>query len=149
MKHLTKMNRELKFRAWDTKRKIFVDEGEICFCFYGDTRIEVHPNSITYIGDEVHNGEPQGSRFIIKQFTGLKDVLGKEIYEGDLFQVAANKIYLVKWCDGGESNFEWYGGAFVLYLDESLFFPFDEYAITHGKIIGNIRENTELWRGGV
>jgi hypothetical protein len=77
------MNRELKFRAWDNERKHFVPEGEIVFSFYGDTRIEVHPNSIEYIGDSCHSGEPQRGRFVVTQYTGVKDNNEIEIFEGD------------------------------------------------------------------
>ena len=40
--------REIKFRAYDTKLKGYVDSGEITFSFYGNTRIEVTPNEINY-----------------------------------------------------------------------------------------------------
>lgn len=80
----------------------------------------------------------------VMQYTGLKDKNGKEIYEGDIFCVAGNKEYQVRYCTGGESNFEWYGGCFILWGNDELFFPFDDFAIKNGIVIGNIYENPEL-----
>lgn len=81
------------------------------------------------------------------RFTGLDDKQGKEIWEGDIFQVAGNKIYEVRFISSIESNHEWYYGTFILHSEQALF-PFDEYAMQHGKVIGNTIENPELMRVG-
>ncbi|WP_347219347.1 YopX family protein [Chryseobacterium sp.] len=72
--------REIKFRAWDNEKKIFVPQGEVIFKYYGETSVEVIPNCLEYVGDQCHNGEPQRGRFLIEQYTGLKDKNGVDIY---------------------------------------------------------------------
>ena len=60
------MSREIKFRAWNTRRK----EMEMIDDLYWFEENQCH-----------HNGDKD---FVIQQYTGLTDRNGQEIYEGDL-----------------------------------------------------------------
>lgn len=87
------------------------------------------------------------NKAVIMQFTGLTDFKGKEIYEGDLFRVAGNVIYQVKWIDKmrvESGGYETYYSCFALWFSDVQFFPFDEYAMANGRVIGNIYENPDL-----
>lgn len=81
---------------------------------------------------------------IRRQFTGLLDKNGKEIYEGDIFEVAGNHRYIVKFFEESENSFEKAYACFCLTIPEKMTFPIDEYAMKNGKIIGNIYENKQL-----
>lgn len=87
--------------------------------------------------------ESQVLKGSIGHFIGLCDKNGVKIFEGDKFQVANNRTYEVRWLNG-TSNHELYTACFGLYLNEDVFFPFDEYALKHGVVIGNIHEGGEL-----
>jgi uncharacterized phage protein (TIGR01671 family) len=66
------MNREIKFRAWDTENKL--SDGRFIMWYQDDQCIT--------IGDCYRIGTRDGNSLM--QFTGLKDKNGKEIYEGDM-----------------------------------------------------------------
>ena len=72
--------REIKFRIWDIdKRKFIVNETDRLGC--GDAkkcmseRVDFENNSVEINADE---------SYILSEYTGLKDMKGKEIYEGDI-----------------------------------------------------------------
>lgn len=123
--------REIKFRAWDTKKQIFVPSGDIIFSDYGDTRITVNPNCMEYIGDSCHNYN-EDSRFKIMQYTGLKDKNEVEIYEGDIVKRNLRKYETI------EKIFT------ITMLDLELLLKIKNSGGYGYEVIGNIYENKEL-----
>ena len=129
--------REHKFRVFDKKDVDMITydrgnwnislDGQVIFQFDG---------KITYF---------KRDRFILMEFTGLKDKNGKEIYEGDI-------VELHNW---GINNKEPIGNAEVVYDKQTAKFDFrmingdyieDEYDRfrTTPLVIGNIYKNPDL-----
>lgn len=143
------MTREIKFRAWDDRNKVWL-------CGYE------HPNlgGFSLLGETILLGEWSGvlERFlmgrdgyepedlIVMQYTGLKDKNGKEIYEGDIIATSNDAE---DGCDawGKEEN-----GYVKVSIDvNGVHFGNwcwqDEYSMTHVKyceVVGNEFENPEL-----
>lgn len=134
--------REIKFRAWDNENK----------CFFRDTN-RAYENVIEQLlispagdinlrkMDGMYHESTFSGRFVLQQYTGIKDIDSRNIYEGDiceseqlLYPLTGTRTGIVKYHDGS-------------YLLEDLNgldgdFLFSETAET--KIIGNIYENPEL-----
>ena len=119
--------REIKFRAQDIASNKWL---------FGDLR---HHKDDVCIFDQGGTKGEQVKRETVGQFTGLRDINGKDIYEGDILDVsyADEESYLEVRFVRGVFAFLWNGD-----LDDE----FPCHAPTHewAKVIGNIYDNPEL-----
>ena len=138
------MKREIKFRAWEKTEKkmgvveVLTDQG----CFI----LGITPGKDTYLnGGKTIVVAPTDGRFVpfqeceLMQFTGLKDLNGKEIYEGDII---TSKLYPFQdnYChdiyfDEAEFRVRW-----TMFRLSEVF----EHPNHNVEVIGNIYENPEL-----
>ena len=139
------MTREIKFRAWDNKRGIFIGNDLLfafanCALYYQrDKVIELRDGlQNPYLGDRNNELEMD---LIYLQYTGLKDKNGKEIYEGDVVRI---------WADPKDYNgYKGHNYIGVVEWDEFIlgFILSDGHGLKDFEfieIVGNIYENPEL-----
>ena len=126
--------REIKFRVWDISFKKYLNSSSQNLSFledYLDTVDESEGRASFAI---------QESSLIVQLFTGLKDVDGDEIYEGDIL----HRLVCID-CWSGKTRQDYKIVEFN---------PYDGYSLKRGdndvpfgwlwKIVGNIYENPEL-----
>ena len=116
--------REIKFRAWHKEKKIM---GEVL-------GIDILHKEIFFSNEDVDCYEHTDFKDIeLMQYTGLKDMREKEIYEGDiLFESFGEEYFKVVFKDG---SFRLKTGGCSL--------PLKEYAHIC-EVVGNIYKNPEL-----
>jgi len=127
---LRKKMREIKFRAWNTESKtMFYDVYFDCL----EIGIWNEEGDYELIGDREENR--MMPYCILMQYTGLLDIHGKEIWEGDKLKYSI---------DGHEQTIpyvisdmtEWFEEMY----DPDSYYRWDD----KGEVIGNIYENPEL-----
>lgn len=145
------MSREIKFRAWDGKQMLTEENFGFVVSDY-DSIIKLDEYGWTEHGVDC-----------VEQYTGLKDKNGKEIYEGDIVNLAYYKkshgkkrwvknyphkdINVVEFEDGyfKFSNTDKYGiGSELVFSDYGEWSGRDCEYKYEAEVIGNIHENPEL-----
>ena len=123
------MNRILKFRGW-------VKDGDTSIMQPVEEMVFYERGGVAEINDWWDD-----SRFILMQYTGLKDKNGVEIYEGDIVKHKAFGIKEISWGSKAENN---------LFADMACFMFNGTIAFLSGseseemEVIGSIYENPEL-----
>ena len=161
--------RELKFRIWDKQNKNWIKEnGQSLHCFSNWSICPFTGKLTDYVGaiDDDHgetytanpapdyyltvSGVVREPRYVVVQYTGLKDKNGNLIYEGDIVKTVdgASKLSVefaeythgeVKWLrEGFEVCQESIGATRISVFSNCDCCPADL------EIIGNIFENSEL-----
>ena len=125
--------REIKFRAWDKKRKRMYEVSDLHLANPMNGGVWA-----TVIGKDIIENKDiklqiQPKDIDVLQFTGLKDKNGKEIYEGDILGYWGRATWEVLWVNN-KCSFRF--GNHVTN------FPMTE--VVKKEVIGNIYENPEL-----
>lgn len=144
------MNDRFKFRAWDIQDKVFCYFDELTF-FTGYSESRILDGIPRYVGKlysrgndfykegkttrPIYESNLEKDRYIIQQWTGLKDKDGVDVYEGDIIE--SNWATDCKY--RGKVTFEF--GAFVLETKGGGTLQDFYYTCKHGIVIGNIFEN--------
>nr|DAL75047.1 MAG TPA: YopX protein [Caudoviricetes sp.] len=110
-----------KFRAWDKEENKMINWGDLGF-FKNKNDEDLRVLDLTYFPPKFKNVK-------LMQSTGLKDINGTEIYEGDILKTSIKNL-VVEWVPKGAC---WGIGCHYLF----------HYYET-SEVIGNIYENPEL-----
>lgn len=129
----------IKFRAWDDLLNKMLVVYRISFDGPVDG-VQVH----CYLDDKGAEGSTEyaydGDGLILEQFTGLKDVNGKDIYEGDILKTKDGLIQIVEQgiLESDRNNI--ISGFYANNLSDEKphTFSYDD------EVIGNVHANPEL-----
>ena len=121
------MNREIKFRAWDSEQKVM---------FYGEK--EQFDDMLAFRFG--HFGIDPEENVFYMQFTGLKDENKVNIYEDDVVVDNVGRIWIVKYSENKASFlFHWVKDQ-SQYVNMYGFNAFQKPI----EVIGNVHQNPEM-----
>lgn len=137
----------IKLRAWDKENEIYLYNVQDAYdMLSGSVKYDDGENA-SYeeccFGDFLDN-----ERYDVEQFTGLKDVNGKDIYEGDTIQPVSSYINLKrgKPFEVKKGNYV-YGKWIAKDISNKGFSVNGCYFDYEIQVIGNVHENAELLEG--
>lgn len=124
--------REIKFRVWNTLLKKYIpddlvhisSDGSFLFGFFSYIKVDFYKYR-----DDIFRGEN-----IAEQFTGLRDINGREIYEGDILIDDTGEpieYWVVKFSEGS-------------FIGECAGVAEPLFELTQLEVAGNIHEDSEL-----
>lgn len=136
------MSREIKFRAWDKH----IEQMQIVRDIYFDRKTGDTEYFVTKSKFGTHVGNLESHELM--QYTGLKDVNGVEIYEGDIVRVILSSyeklVAYVEWFgDEGYPAFDLHQVNEAFYFDSNIL----STVMNDGsevEVVGNIYENKNL-----
>ena len=122
------MNREIKFNVWDTKQGKFLENVPVIEAWI-DSDSWDDPEEALEEPYEWQTAPTYNGRLIWLQYIGVKDINGKEIYEGDIIELS----------DGNRGVVKFENGSFFHTATSPI-----NGLLYWNKVIGNIYENAEL-----
>jgi hypothetical protein len=145
------MNRVLKFRIWDKQSKTWLQNGSSLHCYSNWTICPFTGKLVDYVGtfgeddrcipspaeDYYFEGTKliQEPRYVIQQYTGLKDSQGVEIYEGDII---SGEFYDIEYHHSETIKAE------VVFNNGAFNIACSGWHKPSLRIVGNVMENPEL-----
>lgn len=116
-------NRPIKFRLFEP----YGGEWESPQFVTGGNHLTLSLDGKVIMWDKETETDPEGGKTVLQQFTGVKDVDGYEIYEGDIIEQLPKSSYPYSWV-----------------VDYTVDEGFGLCSTADYRILGNICENPEL-----